>query len=252
MEWSHRCDWENKKATSGAYITLTYESNHIPLIVNGDGEIVQSLYKRDFQLFMKRLRKEQSKVSDQKLRFFACGEYGEKSKRPHYHALIWNIHGSIKNKIGEIWRKGFVKVGTIESKSIRYVTNYMMKKNIDGPKGSYPYFTLMSRKPGIGYNYLEKTRDNHIFHEDYRLKTAKKLEKRPIINRFYQSKFSLKEQIEIIKQRRENFEEKSLSDKVEAEKNDPLDPLGYLYKQKIKKIELAKSKEKLKSKNNKI
>ena len=35
---------------------------------------------------MKRLRK---KLHPLKIRFFHCGEYGDKTRRPHYHALIF-------------------------------------------------------------------------------------------------------------------------------------------------------------------
>jgi hypothetical protein len=29
------------------------------------------------------------KISPLKIRFFHCGEYGDKTRRPHYHALIF-------------------------------------------------------------------------------------------------------------------------------------------------------------------
>ena len=48
-----------------------------------------SLRKRDFQLFMKRLRK---KYSDDRIRFYACGEYGSETFRPHYHAILFGLH----------------------------------------------------------------------------------------------------------------------------------------------------------------
>eukprot|EP01043_Picozoa_sp_COSAG02_P068353 COSAG02_NODE_11317_length_1749_cov_1.025455_4_plen_67_part_01 len=61
------------------FITLTFSPEELNKRGNPD-----SLDVRDFQLFMKRLRKKHQ----HKIRFFNCGEYGEKNQRPHYHALI--------------------------------------------------------------------------------------------------------------------------------------------------------------------
>lgn len=47
------------------------------------------LRKRDLQLFFKRLRKNLSKFSDAKIRYFAMGEYGPVHFRPHYHFLLF-------------------------------------------------------------------------------------------------------------------------------------------------------------------
>src|SRR3954449_8205389 len=72
-QWAMRCVHENKMHPRSSFVTLTYDDKNIPP--------AGSLSKRDFQLFMKRLRKSQSNP----LRFFACGEYGETTHRPHYH-----------------------------------------------------------------------------------------------------------------------------------------------------------------------
>ena len=79
---------------SAYFVTLTYDDFHIPKAYYPDpetGEVHTSytLCKRDFQLWMKRLRK---KFSDDKIRFFACGEYGGQTKRPHYHAIVFGLH----------------------------------------------------------------------------------------------------------------------------------------------------------------
>lgn len=54
------------------------------------------LYKPDLQKFMKRLRRsvdyhfKDSNINDKKLYYFAVGEYGPSSLRPHYHVLLWS------------------------------------------------------------------------------------------------------------------------------------------------------------------
>lgn len=156
---------ENKMHDVSAFITLTYDDDHLP-----EGG---SLVKRDFQLFMKRLRK----ARDEKVRFYACGEYGEKSGRPHYHALIFgtgfpDMRLRRKSRSGEmeyfdsgelrsLWPAGNNIIGAVTFESAAYVARYIMKK-ITGDlaeehyQGREPEFTLMSRRPGIGADWLAK------------------------------------------------------------------------------------------------
>lgn len=93
-QWANRCMLELQYHDSAYFVTLTYDDFHIPKAYYPDpetGEVHTSytLCKRDFQLWMKRLRK---KFSDDKIRFFACGEYGGQTKRPHYHAIVFGLH----------------------------------------------------------------------------------------------------------------------------------------------------------------
>lgn len=78
-QWADRCVLEAKKYKDNYFVTLTYDDNHLPE--------KNSLRPKDLQLFMKRLRK---KFPQSKIRFFACGEYGDISWRPHYHILLFN------------------------------------------------------------------------------------------------------------------------------------------------------------------
>lgn len=251
MDWAFRCEYENKKHWYGAFITLTYSDDNVPYTTNSEGEIIQTLVKKDFQLFMKRLRKEQSKVSQEKIRFFACGEYGGKTLRPHYHALIWGVLPEVKKKIDTIWNLGYVTIGNIESHSIRYVTNYMMKKNVENPRGSQKYFTLMSRKPGIGFGYVEDNRSYYDFHEEDRLITDAVPEERPFLNRYYTS--HLKRSQGALKQFREakelHFNKKRSEQYMNAELHEPLDPLGWIKKQKQERSKASERKQKFNNQN---
>lgn len=86
-QWAIRCLHESSLYDDNCFITLTYNEENLPY-----GE---SLNKRDFQLFMKKLRKA---IAPKKIRFFACGEYGTNQDltnldtlgRPHFHAIIFN------------------------------------------------------------------------------------------------------------------------------------------------------------------
>lgn len=135
-----------------------------------------SLNKVDLQLFLKRLRRYHP---DDKIRFFACGEYGERSARPHYHIIIFgltmdNNDLSFYKKSGlgydymnskfleKCWPFGYNVVAPVTWESCCYVARYMMKKML-GPEGKKIYdkfnltppFTQMSRRPGIAHKYYE-------------------------------------------------------------------------------------------------
>ena len=117
--WTFRLSQELKQATTACFLTLTYDE--VPLSQNG----LPTLRKTDFQKFMKRLRK-RSKCS---LKYYACGEYGTRTQRPHYHVILFNLSRTIfeTDMIGRIWSHGFVDVGKVEMASIAYVTGYVMK-----------------------------------------------------------------------------------------------------------------------------
>lgn len=88
------------------------------------------LSKRDLQLFIKRLRKYLSKVSDEKIRYYAVGEYGPIHFRPHYHLLLWyssgQIHEIIKQAILSCWRFGRVDSQKSRGDCSKYVAKYVV------------------------------------------------------------------------------------------------------------------------------
>lgn len=163
--WVFRLQQEDKVATSAYFVTLTYDNLHIPLSENG----YATLCKRDFQLFMKRLRK----LSKNKLKYYAVGEYGGITKRPHYHMILFNLEdvkplpigGYRSELIEEAWTKenrlgqrtliGKVDIGSVTQDSIAYTTKYIDKSNRDRKHGREDWekeFSLMSK--GLGLNYL--------------------------------------------------------------------------------------------------
>lgn len=97
------------------FLTLTYDDEHCPL----------SLSKRELQLFWKRLRKD---LAPRKIKYFACGEYGDQYGRPHYHAIVFGLQGTDERIVQENWRRGFVMLAGVSQKSISYVTGYVLKK----------------------------------------------------------------------------------------------------------------------------
>lgn len=171
--WALRCWCESALWRENWFLTLTYDDDHVPL--NGDG--VPTLRPKDLQDFLKRIRIEWSrKYGADNIRFFACGEYGSRSARPHYHVLLFNaplldLTYYKTSKLGDVyynsptlehkWGHGFVVVGELTPESAAYTARYVQKKagdqSIDFKKlGVELEFLRMSRRPGIGAGYLEK------------------------------------------------------------------------------------------------
>lgn len=179
-DWTCRlmCEYQLHASNTCWFLTLTYAPEHVPYVPGADhlGEYKdwQTLDPRDFTLFMKRLRKQ----SGDKIVFYAAGEYGSQSQRPHYHLIVFGLHldGKLEpykmNDFGEmmyksewldnIWQKGFVTVGSVTARSCGYVARYCMKKinsQMDDFSNRVPEFVRMSRRQGIGKGYLETHQD---------------------------------------------------------------------------------------------
>lgn len=142
--WSFRLMEEEKKSSSSYFITLTYHNNNLTYTENG----LATLVKRDVQLFMKRLRKQ----NDEKLKYYLCGEYGSDTERPHYHVILFNAK---LETIQKAWNLGQIHYGTITEASVGYTLKYISKPS------KIPYhdrddrqkeFPLMSK--GIGKRYM--------------------------------------------------------------------------------------------------
>lgn len=227
-QWALRCVHESKLYKDNCFITLTFR----------DDDIVRnhSLDKDDFVLFMKKLRqfdcryrwlpKFQKYVlghrfmwrTKSNVRFFHCGEYGEKLKRPHHHAclfnfdfkdkFLWSVRNGVRlyrsKALEKLWPYGFSTVGDVTFESAAYVARYVMKK-INGDMadkhydGLVPEYVTMSRKPGIGKLWFDKYKTD-VYPHDYVVVNGHK-SKPP---RFYDENFLLtdKDEFEIIKSNR--------------------------------------------------
>jgi len=156
QEWVTRLEQELRVSDSAHFLTLTYA---IEPVLDGKATLV----KADVQKWMKRLRKALKGV---KIKYYLCGEYGSKTYRPHYHAIMFNLPyegDKLLELLLKTWKHGFISVGTVTSKSINYTLKYMLqpvekrKKIYDGRE--LP-FALMSK--GLGISYIDKFKDWHL------------------------------------------------------------------------------------------
>ena len=189
-QWAVRCMLEAEEYEYNWFLTLTYDDYNVPYseYVDGDGVIddCMTLCKKDLQDFLKRLRSHVDyHYSDffqdfnddgekKTFRYFACGEYGSSSGRPHYHMILFNLplndlvfykstdFGNlyVSPFLSEKWGKGHVIVGSVSFESSSYVSRYIMKKQKGSASVIYdlfnivPEYIVMSRNPGIGKKYF--------------------------------------------------------------------------------------------------
>lgn len=92
------------------FVTLTYMDRYLPteFIHPRTGQCFEHpsgvLDPRCHQLFVKKLRQHcERKLNGLKLRFFMCGEYGDKNMRPHYHYLFFGLPYSKREVIFDSW-----------------------------------------------------------------------------------------------------------------------------------------------------
>lgn len=153
VEWSFRLKEEYNHSTAAQFLTLTYTDDQLIWADSGP-----TLYKKHLQDWFKRLRKN----TGQKCRYYAVGEYGTTTQRPHYHVILFNLQPKYLATAIEAWHHGHLHVGEVNEATIHYTTKYHV--NYDKTvEGRAPEFAVMSRKPGIGAQYVPRARK---WHED--------------------------------------------------------------------------------------
>lgn len=176
-DWATRLMHEATQHEDNSFVTLTYSDENIP-----PG---RTLVPDDTRLFLMRLR---TSLYPKRIRFFLCGEYGGQTQRPHYHVILFG-HAFRKDRypwqlirdnlyyrsaeLEQLWPLGHALISDVTTKSAGYVARYSVKKANDYTSNGqtpylrinpetgeiwnvYPEFIRMSRRPGIGFNWLDK------------------------------------------------------------------------------------------------
>lgn len=186
-QWADRCMYESYyyPETECYFVTLTYDEENI-VDVNSDlfpGTLVKEHLQKFFKSLRRNLEYENQKKNNKKngeygIRYYACGEYGSRTFRPHYHICLYGIdlfgypfEEWIPSKSGKrqwrskylenIWKRGMVTFSRMNWDTAAYCARYTMKK-VKGITPEYyssanllPEFVVMSRKPGIGRTFFE-------------------------------------------------------------------------------------------------
>jgi len=202
-QWAVRCTHEASLYQKNAFITLTYNNESLPEF--------GTLDRKAFPKFIKRLRRR----IDGNVRYFHCGEYGEITSRPHYHACLFGFdfedkyQWTVRNDL-PVWRSPFLEklwpygnseIGSVTFESAAYVARYILKKVtgfaardhyeiIDPLTGEIrqrePEYTTMSRRPGIGKTWYDQF-NQEVFPSDEIIIRGKK-QKPP---RYYHEQYEI-------------------------------------------------------------
>lgn len=256
-EWAARCMHERQLHEFNSYVTLTYAPDCLP----PGGTLVH----RDFQLFMKRLRRRSPEF---RVSFFMCGEYGERTRRPHYHAILFgvdfpdqrfykeNAQGDRLYRsalLDEIWQLGECLVGAVSYESAAYVARYLMARKsgiearryalessvVDPDTGEVtpllPEYCKSSLRPAIGKGWFDEWKGD-LYPSDFVVVQGKKLG----VPRYY-DKLLARERPELLEQlkaerkkKAERWEPEQRRDRREA-------------REKVMKARLALSKREFES-----
>lgn len=172
-QWAIRCEHEAKMWPRNCFITLTYSNEYLPA--------GSTLVRRDVTLFLKRLRKRFGSG----IRYYGCGEYGEKFARPHYHLVLFNhdfddrklfkMSGKfglyVSAELQKLWPYGHSVVADFSFEVAAYVSRYVTKKINGAQKEAHygdrsPEFSCMSRRGGIGESYFYKYYDDIVNYDE--------------------------------------------------------------------------------------
>lgn len=153
--WQNRIAYDvmsmNRIGFGSTFAGLSIDDNHITSNF--------SLVKKDLQDVIKRLRHH----SPIKFKHFSVGEYGDNSKRPHYHSILIGVPTELSSDVlRKSWKFGFTTADPVTSGRIRYVVDYLDSCSAEGKKtfeslGLVPPFNLHSN--GIGQSLFDSQRD---------------------------------------------------------------------------------------------
>lgn len=167
--WATRGSRELSQWPTSVFITLTYDDEHLPPN--------NSLDKNEVQLFIKRVKKYFKSSKENPIRQSYSGEYGSKTHRPHYHAILYNCdfpdgkhhrttdqgHKVFTSKtLSKLWPFGFAEFGYATPATIAYVCKYILKKKTRKEKKN----PLIVERDGITYEvaheFIEHSRNPGI------------------------------------------------------------------------------------------
>lgn len=163
-QWAVRCMHEAQMHEGNAFITLTFNDENLPEDM--------SIRKKHLQDFFKRLRFN----TGVRFKYFACGEYGDKNHRPHYHAVIFGYdfpdkilhtksNGNLlfrSKTLEQSWTLGFSLIGNVTFESCAYVARYVMKKR----KGDADYVDPKTGKTNEEYYMIQDDETGEVWHRE--------------------------------------------------------------------------------------
>lgn len=182
-DWATRMTHEAKLHQDNAFVTLTYDDQHLPIDGSLSRDALSDFLKRLRHAWAARVHGDRDAAAG--IRYYAVGEYGSQLWRPHYHLITFGffppdgkkwrqVNGNVTYRsefLEEIWPYGHVETGRVTVQSAGYVARYSMKK-VTGDRAELHYlrphpvtgqvfpvipeFAVMSRRPGIGSGWFDR------------------------------------------------------------------------------------------------
>lgn len=172
--WAIRCVHEASMYEKNSFITLTYSNENLKS---------PKLIYEDFQKFVKKVRKRpyfrpdgtwvHESADPEPLGYIVAGEYGEQTKRPHWHTIMFNYEPRDRvlkyttergdqvytsNELDRLWGHGHAEFGSVTLESAGYCARYSAKKLVHGKDEDHDFKPIfkVSSKQAIGKRWLEK------------------------------------------------------------------------------------------------
>lgn len=190
LQWVFRLEKEASVHKYNYFVTLTYSDKYLP----NDGQ----LYKPDFQDFMKRFRKD----IGFKIKYFACGEYGDTFGRCHWHFICFSDVPLSADDVKRAWSYGFIKFSPFSSSRAAYVVKYTQKQlHAVYPEGVEPPCTLCSQ--GLGDSFFDKSMIRYLHVNRITEVYLRNHQKVQLPRRYYDMIFSRSERLRMSEQNKQ-------------------------------------------------
>lgn len=171
-EWSLRLAMESTQWKDIQFVTLTFSNDYVYTENPLTGELKESLFVEDIQYYIKRVRSMLHREGFYSpIKYFAVGEYGPKTQRPHYHLLVFGVPDNFVYVLRDCWKYGFTCIKPFVPQQCNYVAGYIQKK-LYGPDSKYLYqginppFNTQSQHLGEKWFFDNKNLDN-ILHNGF-------------------------------------------------------------------------------------
>lgn len=156
---------EQRTSESTWFLTLTYNDENLP---HDHDTYTPVLNRRDVRLYLARLRAVRG--GGLKFRYYLCGEYGDRTLRPHYHAILFfspsnPAPADLETTLDRHWGKGHTLLAEANAKTMAYVASYTLKKygkEERGLSGRVPEFVTMSTNPALGTEYINTLAEKYL------------------------------------------------------------------------------------------
>lgn len=163
-QWAFRFKLHANTAVTHYCVTLTYAGEHLPKMrvyseKHKQGKVYMTLRRSHASSFFKTLRNHHNKryknaPNKPKISYLICGEYGDKFKRPHYHAIVFGAHA---DDIVKSWPYGAIYFGANNpDATVKYALKYVMKSRLWKSMGGSYERPFINVSKGIGASLIER------------------------------------------------------------------------------------------------